>query len=266
MDSGRLQRGRSYAAAHRRKAFSLKLGTANATMVGNVNPYFGVYKTPYYKVSIRFTRIPASKWAPILKRIGTSAEWVTYLIIGEVPPSIDRAFKAAPVGLLPRKSDEIEATCSCPDWVRPCKHVAGVYYHIASLLDRDPLLLFELRGLERATLLQAVEQSEFGKALREETAAKEPVLEDCLGESPQAPVQENPISMAPSDLRSFWRGRPLPARGGTDDRDPPISALVLRREGDYPEFWHRGTSFLDAMSGFYERVAKSLPNKRDPYG
>ena len=165
MDAGRLARGRSYATPYRRTEFSIRRGRIEATIRGNVNAYFGVYDTPYYRVTIEFDKVPASKRPAIFKRLGANADWVTHLILGEVPPTVEKALAGSEVKLLPRTGKEIRSSCSCPDYANPCKHVAGVYYHVAALLDRDPLLLFELRGMDRAKLLQAVSQSDFGSAL-----------------------------------------------------------------------------------------------------
>lgn len=262
MDPGRLSRGRSYVAPYRRKSFSIRKGKITATVMGNVNPYFHVYKTPYYKVEIGFQRITSTHWNRILKRLGSNADWVTHLVLGEVPPSIDDALEGARVKLLPRSSREIEASCSCPDWANPCKHIAGIYYHVASLLDRDPLLLFEFRGLERSKLLKAVAESEFGAALQSDADTAEPDLAASV-RTPRYPSVGSAEGEADvSDLRAFWRGRPLPQGSGPDRQVPPVSALLLRRAGDYPEFWHRESSFLETMAAIYERVAKRLPPDR----
>lgn len=259
MDEGRLTRGRSYAAEHRRKRFQMKAGVIEATMVGNINPYFGVYKTPYYKVKIEFERIAASAWKKIVKRLGADADWVTHLLLGEVPPTIEEALADSRVKLLPRSGKDIDSSCSCPDWANPCKHVAGVYCYVASLLDRDPLLLFEIRGMERSKLMEGLAASEFGTALRGELDDDGPDLEAAFREPRFARVEEAESEASASDLRAFWRGTPLP-RDVLRERPPPlVSALLLRREGDYPEFWLRQNSFLEAMSGIYERVAKRFP-------
>lgn len=264
MDPGRLSRGRSYAADYRRKSFSIRQGRISATVMGNINPYFHVYKTPYYEVKIGFQKISSTDWNRVLKRLGSNADWVTHLVLGEVPPSIDEALEGTRVGMLPRSSQEIKASCACPDWANPCKHIAGIYYHVASLLDRDPLLLFEFRGLERSRLLKAVEQSEFGAALQSGADAADPDLA-ASARTPRYPfvgVTEGEADV--SDLRAFWRGRPLPQGSGPDRQVPPVSALLLRRAGDYPEFWHSETSFLETMAAIYERVAKGLPPDRGP--
>ena len=119
MDPGRLSRGKSYTAPYRRRSFSIQQGKISATVMGNINPHFGVYETPYYKVEIELRKIAKTHWHKILKRLGSNANWVTHLVLGEVPPSIEEALEGAPVKLLPRTSREIQASCSCPDWVIP---------------------------------------------------------------------------------------------------------------------------------------------------
>ncbi len=259
MDSGRLSRGKSYTAPYRRQRFSIQRGKISATVMGNINPYFGVYETPYYEVKIGLRKISKAHWDQILKRLGSNANWVTHLVLGEVPPSIEDALEGAPVKLLPRTHREIQASCSCPDWVNPCKHIAGIYFHLASLIDRDPLLLFEFRGLERSKLLEAVAKSEFGAALQGEADKAPPDLAASTHERRYPAVPAVQSDAPASDLRTFWRGRPLPKETEVGRQVPPVSALLLRREGDYPEFWHREKSFLDTMAEIYERVAKGLP-------
>ena len=263
MEQGRLERGRSYANDSRLVNFDMNLGTVSARMKGNINRYFGVHKTPYYNVRIHFTKIDKRRWSSILDKLGSNADWVTHLILGEVPPTIEEAFQGIDVGLLPKDRKEIRSTCTCPDWANPCKHVAGAYYRVASLLDRDPLVLFELRGMKRASLHKALAKSEFGAALQEAVSEQEPDLATA-SETPRFPRVEACASAEPaSDLRAFWHGRSLPAGFAAEHQPPPVSVLLLRREGDYPEFWNRSDSFLDAMADVYERIAMRLPEPLD---
>ncbi len=259
MEPGRLARGRSYARAHRRAAFGMKAGRITATIKGNISAYFGVHETPYYEVAIEFERIPAQRWKGILERLGTNADWVTHLILGEVPPTIEDALDGSKVKLLPRMREDLHASCSCPDFANPCKHVAGVYYHVAALLDRDPLLLFELRGMNRKKLMASLKKSQFGAALLEPGAESDPSLEAALREPRLPDVGAVAEHAAPDDLRAFWRGTPLPRAVTAERPPPPVPALLLRREGDYPEFWDRHNSFIEAMTEIYERVAKRFP-------
>ena len=261
MDAGRLQRGRSYGGPHRLIEFEIRDGKMTARVKGNVNPYFGVYETPYYRVTVELTRIGKAKWTKILDRLGNNATWVTHLILGEVPPTIEDALADMGVSLLPGDGDDIISKCSCPDWASPCKHVAGVYYHVAGLLDRDPFLLFELRGLDRRKLFKATARTEFGRALSD-GAGPEPDPEVAAGDRQFPAVRREQAEADPSDLRRFWLGKPLPADPLAAQPLPPVGILAMRRAGDYPEFWSADASFLDAMGRVYERIARGLPMVR----
>ena len=50
-------------------------------------------------------------------------------------------------GLFPTPR-EISFNCSCPDWALLCKHVAATLYGVGARLDENPLLFFELRGID----------------------------------------------------------------------------------------------------------------------
>ena len=66
MDDGRLSRGRSYSSPTRLLRFDIKDRHVTAHLKGNKNPYFGVYKTPYYDASIQLKTIPANSAAEAL--------------------------------------------------------------------------------------------------------------------------------------------------------------------------------------------------------
>ena len=73
---------------------------------------------------------------------------------GFVPEDYKFLFSIEEGGLFPT-IDEIGVFCSCPDVAYICKHVAAVLYAIGSILDQEPLLLFELRGIDVDTYLDA---------------------------------------------------------------------------------------------------------------
>jgi len=84
-------------------------------------------------------------------------------LLNEVPDNIEDCFTG--LHLLPQSRKYFKTSCSCPDYANPCKHIAGVYYLVASELDDDPLLLFELRGLSRDKLQRELAKSPLGKVL-----------------------------------------------------------------------------------------------------
>jgi uncharacterized Zn finger protein len=73
-----------------------------------------------------------------------------------MPQDIDEVFQAASVSLFPKQRSDLDTECSCPDWGDPCKHVAAAHYVLGEALDRDPFLLFELRGKTKEQVLAAL--------------------------------------------------------------------------------------------------------------
>ena len=251
-DAGRLGRGRAYSKPYRLLEFSIDGTRVNAKIRGNVNPYFGVYKEPRYRVEITLKRIPATKWTQIVKSVAGNMGWMSRLLLNEMPDDIEQAFSASKYSLLPRSANELNTHCSCPDWANPCKHVAGTYYHMAELLDKDPLLLFQLRGLDRENLQRELKKTSLGKAMAMQLeASEEPVLHVCATHYPQPEITPPDETMS---HRDFWGGSALPP-AETLANAPAVAALLIKKQGDYPPFWDRDNSFIEAMEQIYEQVA-----------
>ncbi|MCG6862651.1 MAG: SWIM zinc finger family protein [Chromatiaceae bacterium] len=249
-DSGRLQRGRGYRGDSRILDFDIADGTVTATVRGNVNPYYGVYKEPRYKTKIRMVPIPVKGWAKAIAHLGSNAALVSKLLMNEMPDNIDDAFAGVRLHLLPHSRKDFALTdCSCPDYANPCKHIAGVYYRLAGRLDSDPFLLFELRGLPREQLHRALSITPLGKALAalmvEESA--ELVSAESFFTRPSA---------APSvpDYQSFWHGKKRLPSEIEPAMPPAVPAILIKKGGDYPGFWEKDGSFIETMEELYLRV------------
>jgi uncharacterized Zn finger protein len=249
-DPGRLGRGRAYANNGRIVEHTLANGRVKAKVRGSINPYFGVYKEPIYNTTIKITQISAADWTRVIKRIAARADLITKLLQQEMPDPIEEVFAEEDLHLLPHGEDDFETDCSCPDWDNPCKHIAGVYYLLARDLDRDPFVLFALRGLSRDALHAELVTSPLGEIL-----ASALVEEDV----PVAPVESYHTrpTKAPKDgmasHREFWTGaRRLPPSEAVSQARVP--ALLVKKQGDYPPFWHKDNSFIGVMEELYERV------------
>jgi uncharacterized Zn finger protein len=250
-DAGRLGRGRAYSKPRRLLEFSIDGTVVTAKLRGNVNPYFGVYEEPRYRVEITLKRIPVTLWTRIVKSIAGNTGWLSRLLLNEMPDDIEQAFTASKYSLLPRTARELNTHCSCPDWANPCKHVAGTYYHMAELLDKDPLLLFQLRGLSREKLQRELRKTPLGKAMATQLEAGEiPVLQPCKTRYPHPAITPPDETMS---HREFWGGAPLPPPD-TQAKTTGVAALLIKKQGDYPPFWHRDNSFIQAMEQIYEQV------------
>ena len=249
-DAGRLGRGRSYASSGRIPDYGVANGTVTARVRGSINPYFGVYKEPIYRTTITITQISAAKWTGVIRRIASRADLITKLLQQEMPDPIEEVFAAEGVHLLPHSRGDFVTSCSCPDYANPCKHIAGLYYVLAAALDRDPFLLFGLRGLSREELQAELIKSSLGQILASALTREE------IPVGPTESFHTRPTKQPagePPGQREFWTGaKRLP---------PPVApsrarvpALLVKKQGDYPPFWHKDASFIGVMEELYERV------------
>jgi len=255
-DSGRLSRGRSYASGGRIQSFDMKDGVITALVKGSINPYFGVYKEPLYTTVIEFQPISTAKWTAAIAFIASRASLISRLLLNEIPGNIEDAFATLGLNLLPRSQKDFDSTCSCPDWSNPCKHIAGVYYRVAAELDRDPFLLFELRGLSRSDLHTELAKSPLGQALSAKLQ---------LEQHPPQPVSSYytrpktlPIRTTDS-LKDFWQGsKRLPQ--AISPPETVVPGIPVKKQGDFPAFWQRDNSFIEVMDRLYEQVRMKNPH------
>jgi uncharacterized Zn finger protein len=250
-DPGRLSRGRSYASGGKVKSFAIKGGAVAAKVRGSINPYFGVYEEPLYTTQIEVKQISAADWRKAIVQLSTKASFVAKLLMNEIPDNIEDVFAGLKLHLLPHNRSDFQTSCSCPDWGNPCKHIAGVYYLVAAELDRDPFLLFELRGLPKQDLLAELARSPLGQALSAELTAElptpAPVTAYCT------PPQAVSLQTVPS-LREFWQGQKRLPQTVEVAAVTAVPAVLVKKQGDFPAFWQKDGSFIAAMEELYERV------------
>ena len=257
MDSGRLSRGRAYSGPNRLLEFDIDGHCVKAKIRGNVSAYFEVYEEPRYEVAVQLKRYSTKDWDKVTKEISHNAACLSQLLMNEMPTAIESVFSANNLYLLPRERADLLSSCSCPDYASPCKHVAGVYYKIASLLDRDPLLLFQLRGMKFARLQKTLAASPLGQALIDQRGDHKQAME--YHAHRYTNPQRKPLAV--TDLKSFWQGEnALPLDSHVSDR-AATPAILVKKGGDFPAFWHRDNSFIEVMETIYARiVGKNRPS------
>lgn len=81
------------------------------------------------------------------------AAFLAGLLARQMPDDIEEAFSACSAGLFPATHDDLDTDCPCPDWARPCKHAAAVYFLLAEAFDDDPFLILAWRGRPRDELV-----------------------------------------------------------------------------------------------------------------
>ncbi|HTW09836.1 MAG TPA: SWIM zinc finger family protein [Acidimicrobiales bacterium] len=141
----RMQRGRRYARAGQVLEVEVTPGLVKARVQGS--------RARPYVVSVALAVANDEAWSVVLAAMRAKVGFVARLLDGEVPADLEEVFSTAGIPLFPAAWDAVRASCSCPDWENPCKHIAAVLYVLADRLDADPWLVLLLRGRERDVLL-----------------------------------------------------------------------------------------------------------------
>ncbi|MFJ1764272.1 SWIM zinc finger family protein [Amycolatopsis sp. NPDC088138] len=144
LDPNRLPRGRTYARKGTVSELTVGAGAVSARVRGS--------RPQPYRVTITMRTFTDGEWDTLLGVVGTQLGHAAALLDGELPGALAEQAREAGADLLPGPGD-LRPRCSCPDSANPCKHVAAVYYLVADEVDRDPFVLFLLRGRPRADVL-----------------------------------------------------------------------------------------------------------------
>lgn len=134
----RLERGKRYVRTGAVVDLKIQKGKVQARVQGR-------RKTPY-KVEIRISPLSEERCQRIISRCGRRIDNLERLLKGDFQEELKEMF-LGDQGLFPEPR-EISFSCSCPDWAILCKHVAAVLYGIGTRFDENPLLFFELRGID----------------------------------------------------------------------------------------------------------------------
>ena len=227
--ASRVARARSYA----RRGQVLAIDVGNGEVTAQVQ---GSRPQPY-RVSIRVAKLRSGDWRKVASTLGERPVFASSLIAGRMPDGIEDVFAESGLSLFPKTRAEIRTACTCPDPTNPCKHIAAVYLLLGEEFDRDPFLLFRLRGMQRDELLALA-------GLRIASTGATPTV------APAAPL--------PPDPDAFW-GRtyePDPARVVGAARVPAANAVIARRLGSFP-FWTGSAPFLPTLETVYGGTASA---------
>jgi len=221
----RLTRGRSYARSGQVVRLEIKEGAVDASVQGSrADPYI---------IKMGLKRISKAQRGKLGISLADDLALVARLIDGELPPAVEKCFANAGAPLFPERAKDLITSCSCPDSSNPCKHIAAVYYLLAEEFDRNPFLLFELRGLPRDEFMALLD-----------AAAKS---KDSAQESAESALR---VSAAPqpltADPQRFWRGGQLPPQSYADVALGHEAAPLASRLGALP-FWRGETDFLEEI-------------------
>ena len=140
--ASRLPRGRTYVRNGSVLDLQVTMGEITAKVSGS----------ELYTVKITITAVAVTRWKAICSDCAGSIDSVVELLQGRLAKGVmDRVCRKGE-GLFPGPK-EIKLSCSCPDWADMCKHVAATLYGVGARLDKQPELLFVLRGVDAKDMI-----------------------------------------------------------------------------------------------------------------
>ncbi|MGH8177492.1 MAG: SWIM zinc finger family protein [Steroidobacter sp.] len=240
----RLGRGRTYARAGRVHDLSVAPGKVTAKVTGS--------RTKPYTVTIAMDAFPDADWDIAVHAMAQEARFAAELLAGQMPHDIDAIFRKCKRSLFPRKSHDLQTDCSCPDWASPCKHVAATHYVLGEAFDRDPFLLFELRGRTREQVLDALSRLRSGEASAERDAPEANVAAGVPVIPEMAANYDAPSAATPMLRFNF---------------DPPQSPAAILRSIPPPRAWSEEVPPAEFFAHLYQRagdLARQMAGLEEP--
>jgi uncharacterized Zn finger protein len=230
----RLRRGRTYARGGRVHDLRVTDRRVEARVTGT--------RPEPYTVSVRLAPLSDEIWARAVRAMASRAAYAARLLSGEMPPDIDETFRRSGGSLFPVQTRDLTTECSCPDWANPCKHVAAVHYVLAEFLDRDPFLLFELRGRGKDDVLAALRRLRAGGRATAPKGRPGPT---------RGPAVVALTGVSPEQYGAF--------REPVDElafhiEAPPVSGAILRQLGS-PPAWGFGEAPRELLHPAVARAA-----------
>lgn len=145
-----------------------------------------------WTVTVALPVLDADAVDALVEAVAAEAGRVAALLSGDLPITLVEHAEEAGVELLPY-GGELDAACPCRSWSDPCVHALAVLQQVAWLMDADPLVLLQLRGLDRDDLLarlHARTPAEADEDLDEgvDAALRARRILELLDEDPDAPV------------------------------------------------------------------------------
>lgn len=205
---GRMRRGRRFAQKGLIKKLNVQPGEIDAEVKDG---------RKIFEVEIHFPPLNDASWRKIVDKLASQAIYSARLLSGEIPPEVMEVFAESGAPLFP-SADKLQASCTCPDWEVPCKHIAGVYYYLADQFEKDPFLLFYFRGRSKDDFMDAL-RAHRRDAHPETTEESVSIFED-------PPLEQQ--------LDHFWEIGPELSEITFNIAKPPLSLPHFKRMGRPP--------------------------------
>ncbi len=236
----RLTRGRSYARKGQVLSIDIEAGLVKAKVQGSM-------EKPY-AIKIRLQPLSKRDWEQVTTVMSSQALFAAKLLAGEMPKNIEEAFDSVNLSLFPATEDDLQTSCSCPDWANPCKHIAAVYYILAERFDEDPFLLFKLRGRDKEAIIASLRAKRV-----EKLDAKGEKSGTTKQEKREETAQVEKTFRLEDQLHTFWLAGEALNTFAINPIAPDVENAILKRLGDAP-FMAEGRNVSKILEKAYDAV------------
>ena len=144
--ANRLPRGKTYANKGAVQGLTISQNQFSASVKGSA-------PRPY-KIKLSVPLFTEQEKETLLTEIRENPATLAQLLNRQLPPELTEFADKRNIQLFPRSFRDLVMGCSCPDAAVPCKHLAAVVYVIANEIDRNPFLVFQVKGLDILAELQ----------------------------------------------------------------------------------------------------------------
>ena len=144
--ANRLPRGKTYANKGSVQGLKIDQNQISASVKGSA-------PRPY-RVKLSVPLFTSQEKESLLTEIRENPAILAQLLNRQLPAELTQFAEKRSIQLFPRTFEDLTMGCSCPDYAIPCKHLAAVVYVIANEIDRNPFLVFQLKGLDILAELQ----------------------------------------------------------------------------------------------------------------
>lgn len=141
--SAELKRGRAHARGGDVGAITVDSGSFVAAVVDGDDAFTVTGSLP---------ALAPGDAAVLVELVSAESGRIGALMSGELPHPFVEAVEEAGVELLPYGA-ELGSACTCDAWLDPCPHALAVLTQLGWLVQRDPFVLLQLRGLPRDEVL-----------------------------------------------------------------------------------------------------------------
>ena len=218
--SNRLPRGRTYVRNGSVIDLQIEAGRVRSLVSGS----------DLYEVDIHIKSLAKKRWSDVKGQCAGKIDSLVELLQGSISKGVMEIVTRKGAGLFPAPR-EISLHCSCPDWATMCKHVAATLYGVGARLDHEPELLFTLRAVDPAEMVEAaVDRPSPGGKSRRGRLLESDGLSSVFGvDIDMGGVSDDELAPPAKKIRRAGQTRKKPGKRSTATRKPAARARTRKK-------------------------------------